>query len=66
MRIDIWEYFPLTGESINDCIERVNKFYEISICPYNIDILSQLIEERKKVSLATLGYWENRYTNLNK
>lgn len=63
MKIDICEYFPYCGESLNDCIERTNKFYGINKCPYNIDILRQLMEERKKISV-TCEYLEDRYNQI--
>ena len=65
MKIDICEYLHDGHESLNDCIEHTNKFYGINKCPYNIDILRQLIEERKKISV-TCEYWEDRYNTLNK
>ena len=63
MKIDICEYFPYSGESLNDCIERVNRFFGISICPYDTDILMYLINEAKKIS-GDQEYWEERYNYL--
>ena len=63
MKIDICEYFPYSGESLNDCISRVNRFFGISICPYDIDILMCLTNESRNISMCQ-EYWEERYNYL--
>jgi hypothetical protein len=64
--IDIWEYFPDSGESVTHCIERVNLYFEVKKCPYRVDVLKMLIEERKNLSGIGLDYYENRYNQILK
>lgn len=57
--IEIWEYFPRKSESISDCINRVNSFFKIDKCPFNIDILDKIIKEG--MGGLSLDYYNERY-----
>lgn len=64
--IELWEYFPHSGESVNHSIERVNSYFEVKKDPYGVDIIKILLEERKNLSGVGLDYYEDRYNYILK
>jgi len=69
--MDIDEYFPYDfdeskkPETLEHCIERVNRYFGVTDCPYNIDLLKQVLDERRNLRVFLPSYfWNKRYYEL--